>query len=106
MDGGDHDLNEARGANGKNRRSGVTISPRIAVGVSLALVLQYSYGVYVVGRQSEKLDTVAVDVAEIKRAQYTQRDAERDLTPLRRADDQLHGRVRDLELRVFNQPGR
>lgn len=103
MDGVERDEEPGLGPAKKEERSaGVTVTTNIAVAALFALVFQCGYVVYTIGRQSEKLDTVVTDVGEIKRAQYTQRDAERDLSTLRRADDQIHGRVRDLELRVFN----
>lgn len=82
------------------RRAGVTLRKGTAVTLSVALLLQLAYVVFTGGRVVEKVDTMATDVAEIKRNVYTAKDAERDLMPVRRDIDRIEPRVRDLEQRV------
>jgi hypothetical protein len=89
----------------QDRRSGVTLRKGTAVTVSVALLLQLAYVVFTGGRVVEKVDTMAADVLEIKRNQYTAKDAERDNGPIRRDVDRIDRRVGDLEVRV-RAPGR
>lgn len=90
---------------GQDRRAGITLRKGTAVTVSVALLLQLAYVVFTGGRVVEKVDTMAADVLEIKRNQYTAKDAERDNGPIRRDVDRIDRRVGDLEVRV-RAPGR
>ena len=82
---------------GPERRSGLTLTRNTTIAISVTLLAQFIYVAFTMGRQSEKLDNVVTSVNEIKAAQYTQRDAERDIGPLRRDQDRLEGRIRALE---------
>jgi hypothetical protein len=97
-------IEEGEGAPGSaERRKGFTITTNVAATALLAFVVQFSYVVYSMGRQSEKLDTVVQDVRDIKATQYTTRDAARDIDSLHRVDENHEVRIRGLEIRVSSQ---
>jgi hypothetical protein len=81
----------------EDRRSVVSLRSGTAVTISIAFLIQCAYMVFALGRQAEKLDRVGIDVTEIRRDQYTAKDAQRDLSDLRREDEKFAVRMRDLE---------
>lgn len=85
---------------GEQKSNGFLVQKSTTVTVSLLLLAQCAYVVFQVGAASTKLDGVIVTVNEIKSAQYTVKDAQRDLAELRREDEKITLRLRDLEVRT------
>lgn len=84
--------------NGEERR--ITLKASTTVSISLLFLAQCGYVIFMLGRQAERLETVALTVSKIEANQYTAKEAAHDLGELRREDEKINFRVRDLEVRV------